>query len=124
MIEKAINCPETLIIRCPNWVGDIVMATPALDCFRESFPKTKIIGIVKKNAQGILLDGPWFDGFIDCDDKSWSGFWRMTKQIRNYNADMAVLMTNSVKYIGKSSLQQVREDINHNKILLIDENRI
>ncbi len=97
MIEKTINHIDTLIIRCPNWVGDIVMAIPALDCFRESFPKTKIIGIMKKNAQGILRDGPWFDGFIDCNDKSWAGFWRMTEQVRQYKADMAVLLSNSVR---------------------------
>ena len=97
MIEKPVNCIDTLIIRCPNWVGDIVMAIPALDCFRDSFPRTKIIGIVKKNAQGILRDGPWFDGFIDCDDKSWAGFWRITEQIRDYKADMAVLLSNSVR---------------------------
>ena len=52
---------------------------------------------MKKNAQGILRDGPWFDGFIDCEDKSWVGFWRMIKQIRCYKADMAVLLTNSVR---------------------------
>ncbi|HUU16633.1 MAG TPA: lipopolysaccharide heptosyltransferase II [Sedimentisphaerales bacterium] len=97
MIEKPVNHIDTLIIRCPNWVGDIVMAIPALDCFRDSFPRTKIIGIVKKNAQGILRDGPWFDGFIDCDDKSWAGFWRITEQIRDYKADMAVLLSNSVR---------------------------
>ena len=97
MIEKPVNRPDTLIIRCPNWVGDIVMAIPALDCFRDSYPETKIIGIVKKNAQGILRDGPWFDDFIDCDDKSWAGLRRMTKQIRAYKADMAVLLTNSVR---------------------------
>jgi heptosyltransferase-2 len=97
MIEKPVNHIDTLIIRCPNWVGDIVMAIPALDCFRDSFPETKIIGIVKKNAQGILRDGPWFDDFIDCDDKSWAGFWRMTERIRDYKADMAVLLSNSVR---------------------------
>ena len=97
MIEEPVNHIDTLIIRCPNWVGDIVMAIPALDCFRDSFPDTKIIGIVKKNAQGILRDGPWFDDFIDCDDKSWAGFWRMTEQIRDYKADMAVLLSNSVR---------------------------
>ena len=108
MIEKTVNCPKTLIIRCPNWVGDIVMATPALDCFRNNFPDTKIIGIVKKNAQGILRDGPWFDEFIDCDDKSWSGFWSMAKQIRNYKADMAVLLTNSTRSTLSTWLGKVK----------------
>lgn len=109
MIQKAINRPDTLIIRCPNWVGDIVMAIPALDCFRSSFPDTKIIGIVKKNAQGILRDGPWFDNFIDCDDKSWLGFWNMAKQIRGYKADMAVLLTNSVRSTLNTWLGKVKK---------------
>ena len=99
MVQKRLHNPGTLIIRCPNWVGDIVMAIPALDCFRNSFPNTKIIGIVKKNAQGILRDGPWFDGFIDCEDKSWAGFRRMTKQIRSYKADIAVILIHSVRSV-------------------------
>jgi heptosyltransferase-2 len=122
MIDKAANCPDTLIIRCPNWVGDIVMSIPALDCLRDSFPNTKIIGIVKKNAQGILRDGPWFDGFIDCDDKSWSGFWRMIKQIRDYKADMGVLLTNSVRSALGTWLGGVKKTYgygyNHRGILL------
>jgi heptosyltransferase-2 len=92
--RKHIN---TLLIRCPNWVGDIVMAIPALDCIRNNFPEAKIIGIVKNRAKGILRDGPWFDGFIDSNDKSWGGFWHMTKQIRECKADMAVLLPNSVR---------------------------
>ena len=96
-MERDRNHVNTLLIRCPNWVGDIVMAIPALDCFRKNFPEAKIIGIVKNRAQGILRDGPWFDGFIDSDDKSWDGFWRMTRQIRECKADMAVLLPNSVR---------------------------
>lgn len=30
--------PHTLVIRCPNWVGDVVMATPAFACLRAGFP--------------------------------------------------------------------------------------
>jgi heptosyltransferase-2 len=95
-MERDLNRINTLLIRCPNWVGDIVMAIPALDCLRNNFPDAKIIGIVKSRSQGILRDGPWFDGFIDSDDKSWSGFWRTTRQIRQCKADMAVLLPNSI----------------------------
>jgi hypothetical protein len=60
-----------ILIRCPNWVGDIVMATPVLDCIRENFPHARITGIIGKNAQGIVRDGPWFDDFIDQRTRHW-----------------------------------------------------
>jgi len=100
---------NTLLIYCPNWVGDIVMAIPALDCFRNNFPEAKIIGIVKKRAQGILRDGPWFDGFINSDDKSWGGFWQMTKQVRQYKADMGILLPNSVRSLVSVRLGGVKD---------------
>jgi heptosyltransferase-2 len=85
------------------------MSIPALDCFRRNFPQAKIIGIVKNRAQGILRDGPWFDGFIDSEDKSWGGFWRMTKRIRQCKADMAVLLPNSVRSLLGVWLGGVKE---------------
>jgi heptosyltransferase-2 len=88
---------KTIVIRCPNWVGDIVMATPVLDCFRQNFPNARIIGILGKNAQGIVRDGPWFDDLIDCEDKTLAGLLRMAGKIRASGPDMAVLLPNSVR---------------------------
>ncbi len=90
---------ETILIRCPNWVGDIVMAAPVFDCIRENFPHARITGILSKNAQGIVRDGPWFDDFIDCEDKTLAGMRRMVKKIRALKPDMAILLTNSIRSI-------------------------
>jgi heptosyltransferase-2 len=89
----------TILIRCPNWVGDIVMATPLLDCIRENFPNARITGIIGKNTQGIVRDGPWFDDFIDCEDKTAAGMWRMIKKIKDFKPDMAILLPNSVRCV-------------------------
>lgn len=88
---------QTIIVRCPNWVGDIVMATPTLDCLRKSFPHAKIIGLLRKKTQGIVKDGPWFDELIDCQDKSWAGIWQTAKQIRRHAADFAIVLPNSIR---------------------------
>jgi len=93
------NRVETILIRCPNWVGDIVMAIPALDCVRENFPHARIVGILGKNAQGIVRDGPWFDGFIDCEDKTLAGMRRMITKVRALKPDMAILLTNSFRSV-------------------------
>ena len=93
-MQKSI---ETILIRCPNWVGDIVMATPTLDCFRQNFPQARIIGILGRNAQGVVRDGPWFDDLLDCEDKTFAGLRRMTSKIRALKSDMAILLPNSVR---------------------------
>ncbi len=98
---------ETILIRCPNWVGDIVMAIPVFDCIRENFPHARITGIIGKNAQGIVRDGPWFDDFLDCEDKTLAGIFRMAKKIRALKPDMAILLPNSFRsclplWLGKA----------------------
>jgi heptosyltransferase-2 len=73
------------------------MATPALDCFRQNFPQARIIGVLGPNAQGIVRDGPWFDDFLDCEDKTIAGLYSMAAKIRAIKPDMAILMPNSIR---------------------------
>ena len=99
---------ETIIVRCPNWVGDIVMATPLFDCLRASFNQARLVAIVRSYAQGILRDGPWFDSFIDCGDKTLSGFWSMVKAIHRLQPQMAVVLPNSIRSVLPIRLAGVR----------------
>ncbi len=88
-----------------------------LDCIRANFPHARIIGIVGKNAQGIVRDGPWFDDFVDCEDKTLAGMGRMIKKIRKFGPDMAILLTNSFRsvlpvWLGKTqSIYGYRRDL-------------
>jgi heptosyltransferase-2 len=96
MISKLANV-ETLVVRCPNWVGDVVMATPAFECLRASLPRARIIGVMKRSMFGILKDGPWFDAVVDGNDKSWAGFGHMREHLRSLTPDAAILLTNSLR---------------------------
>jgi heptosyltransferase-2 len=86
---------RTVAVRCPSWVGDIVMATPVFECLRTNLPQARILAVVKKMARGILHDSPWVDGFVDGDDKSWPDFVQMRRQLRTERPDAAILLTNS-----------------------------
>jgi len=108
MASKLANV-QTLAIRCPNWVGDVVMATPVFDCLRRNLPQAKIIGVMKKSAQGIVRDGPWFDEVVDGNDKTWAGFRRMQRQLRALSPDAAILLTNSVRSALTMRLSGVRK---------------
>jgi heptosyltransferase-2 len=108
MTSKLANI-ETLAVRCPNWVGDVVMATPVFDCLRRNLPEARIVAVMKSSTQGIVRDGPWFDDFVDGNDKTWAGFQRMRKQLRDIAPDAAVLLTNSVRSALTMRLSGIRQ---------------
>ena len=54
-----------ILVRSPNWVGDVVMATPAFRCIRENFPDAHITLLIKGNLRGIIDGSPWFDDVIE-----------------------------------------------------------
>lgn len=73
------------------------MATPVFECLRQGLPQTRIVGVIKRGAQGIVKDSPWFDALVDGNDKTWADFCRMREQIRAQAPDAAILLTNSLR---------------------------
>jgi heptosyltransferase-2 len=90
---------ERIVVRCPNWVGDIVMATPLFDCLRMNFPDAKIACLVRTYAKGIVKGGPWFDEVIGTNDKNWKGFKELASRLKKFNPDMAIVLPNSIRSI-------------------------
>ncbi|OGV78525.1 MAG: lipopolysaccharide heptosyltransferase II [Lentisphaerae bacterium RIFOXYB12_FULL_65_16] len=87
--------PKTILVRCPNWVGDLVMATPVFACLRSNFPEARIVACMRRHLRGILEDSPWIDEFIYGDDKSVRGFFTLVRQVRQARPELTLVMTNS-----------------------------
>ncbi|MGQ3684393.1 MAG: lipopolysaccharide heptosyltransferase II [Candidatus Loosdrechtia sp.] len=71
---------KKIIIHSPNWVGDVVMATPAFRCIRENFPNAKITVILRSYVLNLIHDAPWFDEIISFDTNSCSIYTGGNKQ--------------------------------------------
>jgi heptosyltransferase-2 len=89
--------PKTLLVYCPNWVGDVVMATPTFHCLRQNFPEAEIIGVIRNYARGVVEDGPWFDHIVGCDDKTTRGFLKLQQTIRSLRPDIAIVLPSSLR---------------------------
>jgi len=84
--------PERIIVRLPNWLGDTVMALPAVQSLRAGLPSARL-----------LCAGPWAAllepaGSADVlvpYPRSWSGRIRSADGLREFAADTAVLFPNS-----------------------------
>ena len=60
---------KKILVRAPNWVGDVVMATPAFRCIRENFADSQITLLIKKNLRCIIDGSPWFDEVVELEPK-------------------------------------------------------
>lgn len=94
---------ETVCVFLPNWIGDVVMATPALRALRQRFPRpTKLIGVIRPHLAAVLEGTPWLDDTIAYDRRSKSRERRamsVVRQLRALRPDVAMLFTNSL-YTG------------------------
>jgi heptosyltransferase-2 len=83
----------------PNWVGDVVMATPALRALREHFPAAHVIGILKPYVAGVLEGSPWLDDQLFLDSRGpWSQrLLAVALRLRRERIDSAVLFPNSFR---------------------------
>jgi heptosyltransferase-2 len=53
--------PKNIIVRMPNWVGDLVMATPVLCDLRKAFPEARITAMCRSPMAELLLENPEID---------------------------------------------------------------
>ena len=81
----------------PNWIGDAVMATPAVRALRQHFAGAEMIGVLRPYIAGVLEGAPWFDRLVPLDVRGpWSHRWfAVGSQLRREQIDLAVLFPNS-----------------------------
>lgn len=82
-----------IAVFCPGWIGDAVMATPALRILREHFADARMIGVLKPYVAGVLEGSPWFDEVVLCD----AGWAATARRLRGEAIDLAVLFRNSFR---------------------------
>lgn len=87
-----------ILILCPNWVGDVVMATPTFRAIRNWYAEAEITCLARPYVADVLAGAPWFDELILHAPGSAQGEQRtlpVLRKLRRLRFDLAVLLTNS-----------------------------
>jgi heptosyltransferase-2 len=88
-----------ILVRMPNWIGDLVMATPVLADLRKKFPEASITAMCRRPVCDLLeLDDSIdelfcftkLNGFVRRDDRR-----NIIEKIKNGKYDLGILLTNS-----------------------------
>jgi len=88
---------QRIVVRAPNWVGDVVMATPAFRALRENYPDAHLAIALRPYVQPVLAGCPWFDQVIATDDRGPGNFWALVRALRAGRFDLAVILPNSFR---------------------------
>ena len=94
--------PTRILIILPNWVGDLVLATPALRSIRARFSGIHLAGLVKGPMAEVLAGGDWLDELIhwpggQTRDTRRQSFLGLAGELRERKFDWALLMANSFR---------------------------
>lgn len=105
---------ERILIRCPNWVGDAVMATPFIEAVRREYPDAHIELMLKKYVGPVYEGAPWMNGCIEIPPvrkKTFvdriQQFFANVRAIRAGRFDMAVLLSNTFQCALEAALAGV-----------------
>ncbi len=101
------STPRKILVRAPNWVGDLVMASPALRALRAAHPAAELVleGLPHHAQLGSHLPG--VDAFL-ADRHRGAGAWlARALRLRQGGFDWAVLLPDSVRAALAPSLARI-----------------
>lgn len=84
-----------ILVRIPNWLGDVVMAVPSLRRLRDMFPEAAIDLLGPAWASDILSNTSVYDGFLPVDGQRSRSVVSLAHRLRQSRYDLGLLLTNS-----------------------------
>lgn len=110
--------PIQIIIRMPNWLGDLVMATPLLESIKKKWPDSVITVACIQHLSEILLYHPYIDHILPLErQKNLKGniFPKNNiKKIRKQQYDLGILTTNSLSSAWCFFLSNIKKRVGFN----------
>jgi heptosyltransferase-2 len=90
---------ERLLVVSPNWLGDAVMALPAIGDLKRHFPRSRLVVAARKSVAGLFTMTPLADEVVvlEWPGRLWSRAQRRADiaKLRSVRADVSVLLPNS-----------------------------
>jgi heptosyltransferase-2 len=90
-----------ILIRGTNWIGDSVIAIPALREIRKLFPQAHITLMVRPWVSDIFQSAEYIDDLLIYDKsgshKGLRGFFNLVRELRRREFDVAILLQNAIE---------------------------
>ena len=106
---------ESRLILLPNWLGDAVMAEPAIRGMAEQLNDLPLIAAGPAVATSVLKAVPGIEEVITINDRGLLGPFRAGKHLRTYNPQEVILFRNSTRSALVAKASKARTRIGYRK---------
>ena len=89
---KRFNESMNVAIFLPGWIGDAVMATPAIRALKLHFPSGKFVCVSKAYVAPLLAGNPWFDEMILTGGKKGLSLFDAASELKKQKIDCEIIM--------------------------------
>lgn len=100
-----------IMVRANNWVGDVVMTSPALKALREGYPQARIEVVARPQVADCFAGSPWVDEVIIHDPRGRhrgiGGFLSLTAELKRRHYDLAILFQKAFGAVLMAALARV-----------------
>jgi heptosyltransferase-2 len=89
--------PREILVRAPNWAGDVVMATPGLRALRAGLPRARIRVALRHSLAPLLAGNPYIDEILPLrhDADRLLPRLREARALRRYGFDLGLCLPDS-----------------------------
>ncbi|GJQ25553.1 MAG: ADP-heptose--LPS heptosyltransferase [Phycisphaerae bacterium] len=105
--------PTRILVFVPNWVGDVVMATAAMNALRRRYPEAQIAHLMRPYVGDVLAGAGLADEFIPWPNGGIGSLLGLARRLRRERFDLAVLFTNSFRSALLARLARVTQRIGY-----------
>lgn len=87
--------PPRVLVFLPSWLGDTVMATPAMALLRAGLPRSVLVALGRPGMKELLGGLDWLDDVVIADARSTLGPAKVAARLRAMKFDACMLLPNS-----------------------------
>jgi len=104
---------DRIAVTLPKWLGDQIMATPALRALRDRYPAAHICGYGTDKARQLYRGAPFFDEFVPTDLKMAPR--KRAHELRAGRFDACLLLSNSFREAWTAFLGRIPHRIGYRR---------
>lgn len=112
--------PRSILVVLPTWVGDFVMATPALRAVRSRFSQARIVFLMEPNLAELIRGGDWMDECLawpekNCRTPFHREYRNLIRDLRGRKLDLALLLPNSFHSAALARLAGAKRRVGYDR---------
>lgn len=87
--------PRNILVIKLRYLGDVLLATPALEALKAAYPSTRLTVVVNRGTEAMLAGNPHIDEVLPLERGSILSQWRFLRELRRRRFDVVIDLTDA-----------------------------